>query len=163
VRSEEEEEEEPDRDSNKRGGLGTSKQPSLQSKICWKIRQLKSDMKRQSQLFELEEAEDELALFALKMRDFSGLNAIIGSSSDGSANAIIGSSSDGSANAPIEADEVNKVAARLGRILTFRILTCKRLMAKNRIAELEIETLKSSPPRTEQEFKKFKESLITIE
>ena len=86
-------------------------------------------MKRRSQLFELEEAEDKPALFALKMRDFSGLNAIIRSSSDGSA------------NAPIEADEVNKVAARLGRILTFRILTRKRLMAKNRIAELEIETL----------------------
>ena len=86
-------------------------------------------MKRRSQLFELEEAEDEPALFALKTRDFSGLNAIIGSSSDGSA------------NAPMEADEVSKVAARLGRILTFRILTRKRLMAKNRIAELEIETL----------------------
>ena len=46
--SEEEVEEEPDHDSNKRGGLGTSKQPSLQSKICWKIRQLQSDMKRVS-------------------------------------------------------------------------------------------------------------------
>ena len=66
---------------------------------------------------------------------------------------------DGSANAPIEADEVNKVAARLGLILTFRILTRKQLMAKNHIAELEIETLKSSPPRTEQEFKKFKEGV----
>ena len=71
----------------------------------------------------MEEAEDEPALYTLQTRDFSGLNAIIGSSSYGSA------------NAPIEADEVNKVAARLGRILTFRILTRKRLMAKNSIAE----------------------------
>ena len=93
----------------------------------WKIRQLQSYMKRQSQLFELEEEEDEPALFALKMRDFSRLNAIIGSSSNGSV------------NAPIEADEVNKVAARLRRILTSRILTRKLLVAKNRIAELEIE------------------------
>ena len=90
--SEEEDEEELDCEGNRQGGLGTSKQPLLQSKICWKICQLQSDMKRLSQLFKLEEAEDEPALFALKMRDFSWLNAIIGSSSYGSA------------NAPIEAD-----------------------------------------------------------
>ena len=87
--SEEEDEKEPDCYSNKLDRLGTSQQPLLQSKICWKIRQLQSNMKRQSQLFKLEEAEDKPALFALKMRDFSWLNAIIGSSFNGRVNVPI--------------------------------------------------------------------------